>query len=391
MLRKVIVFLLVLFFPVLSQAQLQKVMVEKGESFVDSLVDHYISREEATLVAGALERYVNLHNVREGFQYFIDWENGIPVRLEIPYDVGVIYDVDLRTLDVMEKKGKVEIEKRVFVGVLKEGDSVFYSIYEKTGDTKLAYQFVSIFKHRIDFHTWTRPGDYYAFICEHLRDEFGNEKYGRILVAKYVGKKVKAEAVYYKGAYYDSKGYPLKGAFLASPIGVDSWLRAPLRYKRISSGYSWHRLHPILGIVRPHLGVDYAAPMGTPVKSVADGVVIYKGWYGGYGRLIKIKHKGGIVTQYAHLSRYAKGIKVGSRVRKGQVIGYVGMSGLATGPHLDFRIKVNGRFVNPLRFLARHSRVRVRRVVKRRLKGKALEYVKAQLDRLDERVALLMK
>ncbi len=363
-----------------------KVFINRGETFIDSLVAHDISRKEAAMVAYALKRYVNLNRLPEGFSYYIDYQGNIPVQLVIPYDVGKVYDVDLRRIDVNPKKLKVRIQEKSFYGVLGQGDSVFYSIYDQTGDPNLAYQFVSIFKYRIDFHTWTRPGDYYAFICQYLTDDFGNAKYGRILVAKYVGKKVKADAVYYKGAYYDSKGYPLKGVFLASPVD-SGWLRAPLRYKRISSRFTYHRLHPILGIVRPHLGVDYAAPMGTPIKAVADGVVIWKGWLGGYGRTVKIRHRGGIITQYAHMSRYAKGLHVGQRVKEGQVIGYVGMSGLATGPHLDFRIKVHGRFVNPLKFLARHAHYRLIRVARKRLRGRALAYVRSQLSKLDVMLA----
>ncbi len=377
---------LLLVFP--AYAELEKVVVEKGESFVDSLVDHYISRDEAVLVASVLSRYKNVASITPGFTYYIDWEQGIPVALVVPEDVGRVYRVDLRELAVASQKIPVKVERRFVYGILGDGDSVFYSIYSKTGDASLAHQFVRIFRHRIDFHTWTRPGDYYAFVCEYLKDGMGNERYGKILVAKYEGKVVKADAVYYKGAYYDHRGVSLVGRFLASPIDA-GWLRAPLRYRRISSRFTWHRLHPILGIVRPHLGVDYAAPMGTPIKSVADGVVIWKGWIGGYGRTVKIRHKGGIITQYAHMSRYARGLRVGQRVKKGQVIGYVGMSGLATGPHLDFRIKVHGRFVNPLTFLRRHSKYRVYKVVRRRVRGKALEYIRAQLDMLEEKVASL--
>ncbi len=368
-------------------ASQMEVTLKEGEPFLKSLVKHDISYKEAVLVVNALSRYVSLSRLRPGFKYIIEYEGKVPVRLVVPYDVGKVYDVDLRRILVTPRNLRVKRENRVICGVLDAGGSVYYSIYRKTGDAGLAYQFVRIFRHRIDFHTWTRPGDYYGFVCEYLEDDFGNSRYGRILAARYVGKKVKAEAVYYKGAYYDGKGYPLVGAFLASPLDA-GWLRAPLRYRRISSRFSYHRRHPILGIVRPHLGVDYAAPMGTPIRSVADGVVIWKGWIGGYGRTVKIRHRGGIITQYAHMSRYARGLRVGQRVKKGQVIGYVGMSGLATGPHLDFRIKVGGRFVNPLRFLSRHARSYRRvRLAKKRLKGEALSYVRAQLEKLDVMLA----
>ena len=126
-------------------------------------------------------------------------------------------------------------------------------------------------------------------------------------------------------------------------------LKAPLKYTRISSKFSKSRLHPVHKVYRPHLGVDYAAPTGTPVHSVADGVVTFKGWGGGGGNTLKIKHAGNLMTGYLHLSRYAPGISVGTRVSQGQLIGYVGRTGTATGPHLDYRIWKNGTPIDPLK------------------------------------------
>lgn len=127
------------------------------------------------------------------------------------------------------------------------------------------------------------------------------------------------------------------------------FLKAPLRYKRISSGYSRSRKHPVYHVRRPHLGIDYAAPMGTAVRSVGQGTVVYVGRSGGFGRCVHIRHPYGYTTYYGHLSRYAKGVTVGKRVAQGRVIGYVGRSGVATGPHLDFRVSHKGRFINPLK------------------------------------------
>ncbi len=127
------------------------------------------------------------------------------------------------------------------------------------------------------------------------------------------------------------------------------FLQAPLRYKRISSGYSRSRRHPVYHVRRPHLGIDYAAPMGTAVRSVGQGTVVFVGWSGGFGRCVHIRHPYGYTTYYGHLSRYAKGVTVGKRVVQGRVIGYVGRSGVATGPHLDFRVSHRGRFINPLK------------------------------------------
>jgi membrane proteins related to metalloendopeptidases len=126
-------------------------------------------------------------------------------------------------------------------------------------------------------------------------------------------------------------------------------LKAPLKYSRISSKFTYARKHPIYKVYRPHTGVDYAAPKGTPVHAVADGVVTFKGWGGGGGNTLKIKHAGNLMTGYLHLSGYAKGISKGSRVSQGQLIGYVGSTGASTGPHLDYRIWKNGTPIDPLK------------------------------------------
>ena len=138
--------------------------------------------------------------------------------------------------------------------------------------------------------------------------------------------------------YWNEKGESMKKAFL----------KAPLRFSRISSGFSYHRKHPVTGKVRAHTGVDYAAPTGTPVMSIGDGTVISKGWGGGGGNTVKIRHNSVYTTAYLHLSRYAAGLKVGDRVRQGDIIGYVGSTGMSTGPHLDFRVWKGGSPINPL-------------------------------------------
>ena len=128
-----------------------------------------------------------------------------------------------------------------------------------------------------------------------------------------------------------------------------AFLKAPLKFNRVSSGFSYNRKHPVTGQVRPHTAVDYAAPAGTPVHALGDGTVLSAGWAGGGGNTIKIRHNSVYTTGYLHLSRFAKGIKAGVRVHQGDVIGYVGSTGVSTGPHLDFRVWKNGSPVNPLK------------------------------------------
>ena len=167
---------------------------------------------------------------------------------------------------------------------------------------------------------------------------------GRILAARYDGTAGRHTAIYFeaepgRGAYYKPNGGSVEGEFLMSP----------LRHGRITSSFTHARRHPILKVTRPHPGIDYAAPQGTPVWSVADGKVIYKARAGGFGRLIKVRHKNGFISYYSHLSRYASGLRVGDQVEQKQVIGYVGSSGLATGPHVCFRVQKDGQYVNPAR------------------------------------------
>jgi murein DD-endopeptidase MepM/ murein hydrolase activator NlpD len=223
-------------------------------------------------------------------------------------------------------------------------DSLYQSAVDENIDFELALALADIFAWDIDFFVDLRPGDHYAFLYDqHFRDGklVGN---GRIAAAHFDNGSTRHRAYYYQAPgkradYYDDQGNSLRKVFLKSP----------LRYTRISSGFSKRRLHPILKIYRPHPGVDYAAPTGTPVVAVGDGRVILRRWKKGYGRCIAIRHNSRYITSYGHLYRYASKIKVGSNVKQGEVIGYVGASGLATGSHLDFRMKKDGRFVNPLK------------------------------------------
>ena len=241
------------------------------------------------------------------------------------------------------EKIEVEYEKRIgqIGGVLK--DSLIASIGEGRERTALALNISDILAWDIDFTTDLRNGDTFKVIAEELYKDNEFKKYGNIIAVEFVnnGKEYKTYRFEHNGkaGYYDDEGNTLKRAFL----------KAPLSFRKISSRFSKSRLHPILKRYRPHHGIDYSAPQGTPVSAVGDGTVTFSGYQGGYGKLVMIRHHNGYRTCYGHLSRIGKGITPGVKIDQGEVIGYVGSTGLATGPHLHYEMSVNNKPVNSLR------------------------------------------
>ena len=236
---------------------------------------------------------------------------------------------------------QVDIQQN-FVNVIIT-DSLFASARRAGLSEKFTMRLAHLFGWDIDFALDIRKGDSFSVLYnEHYLDgkKIGN---GKILAAEFVNQNKVYQSIYYtdasgKGDYYDARGYSKRRAFL----------RTPVAFTRISSRFSSGRKHPILNRIRAHHGVDYAAPKGTPIKATGDGKIVFKGRKGGYGRVIQIQHGSKYMTVYAHMSAYNRKLHKGSRVRQGQVIGYVGMSGLATGPHLHYEFRVNGVHRNPL-------------------------------------------
>ena len=210
---------------------------------------------------------------------------------------------------------------------------------------QLALALADVFSGSIDFNSGLQPGDGFEVVFEKATHDGDFAGYGPILGARFVadGKEHYAfrwtDPATGKAAYYDEHGRSLRRFFLKSPL---------LFNPRITSGFSMRRLHPVHGTFRAHLGVDYGAPTGSPVVSVAGGVVVSARWAGAGGNQVHVRHAGGYETFYLHLSRFAKGVRAGSRVAQNEVIGYVGATGTATGPHLDYRLRKNGVFVNPI-------------------------------------------
>ncbi len=224
-------------------------------------------------------------------------------------------------------------------------DSLFSAILGIGERDQLALSLADIFGSDIDFYTDIQKGDSFKVLIEkkYLNGQF--VKYGAVLAAAFRNRQKLLTGYRFQDengrpAYFGPDGKSLKKSFLKSP----------LKFARITSKFSLARWHPILKVLRPHLGVDYAAQVGTPVQAVGAGVVTACGYSGGSGNMVRIRHSGGFESMYLHLSRIA--VKSGARVSQGQIIGYVGSTGLSTGPHLDFRVMHNGKPVNPLKVIS---------------------------------------
>jgi murein DD-endopeptidase MepM/ murein hydrolase activator NlpD len=281
-------------------------------------------------------------------------------RLSVGHPFGVTFGPDglvaaftygideLRTLQVTRRGATYEAEvvtreydvrRAVAQGVITS--SLFGAVADAGEEDQLALDLAEIFAWDVDFNTELRKGDTFRVAVEKMYLDGSFVRYGRVLSAELVRGERVIRALWFdsrNGAgYYNPDGTPVRKAFL----------RSPLKFSRISSGFTHARFHPILKKSRPHLGVDYAAPVGTPVRASGGGVVTLAGWWGGYGKTVKIRHPNGYETLYGHLSRI--GVKKGQRVEQADVIGAVGTTGMSTGPHLDYRMVKDGVYVNPLK------------------------------------------
>jgi murein DD-endopeptidase MepM/ murein hydrolase activator NlpD len=243
--------------------------------------------------------------------------------------------------DVIEEERTPERRTALVQGRIEH--SLFLDAAKAGLSDKVIMELASIFGWDVDFALDIRMGDQFQVLYE--EEYLDGEKLGdgNILAARFINQGRLYEAVRYtdtKGNsnYFTPEGRSMRKAFLRSPVD----------FRRISSRFKPERFHPVLGKKRPHRGVDYAAATGTPIKAAGDGKVIWRGTQGGYGRTVIIQHGGNITTLYAHMSRYQPGVNNGTRVKQGQVIGYVGASGLATGPHLHYEFRINGVHKNPL-------------------------------------------
>lgn len=247
---------------------------------------------------------------------------------------------------VVVANDKDKVDTVVVAGVIRSNlfnaiDKAAQEALPRGARNGLAFSLADIFEYRVDMSRDLQNGDEFHVLVERVEKPTGAVAVNKVLAARLALSGNEIDAIHFKsdgmsGEYFDSNGRSLRAAFL----------RAPVSFRRISSFFGL-RFHPILGRWRNHAGTDYAAASGTPVRTIGDGIVIYAGRKGGYGNVVEVRHRNGFVSRYGHLRSFGKGVRRGARVKIGKTIGFVGMTGLATGPHLHFEVLVGGRQRDP--------------------------------------------
>jgi len=318
--------------------------VVKANQNLSTILSSHISGNLIDKIARKTTDIFDIRKIHSGQRYaFLTSKDSLKRLNYFVYEINPIDFVvyDLRdSLRVYRDKKKVEREIRKGIGTI--STSLWNTMEASRLEVDLILAMADVYAWTVDFYG-LQKGDEFKVIYEQILVDSIPVSSDHIIAAFFRSNGKDFYAFYFdqnndKG-YFDDKGQSLRRSFL----------KAPLHFSRISSRYSRSRMHPILRISRPHYGVDYSAPKGTPVVALGDGRISEAGWKGGYGRHISIRHNSVYTTSYAHLSGYAKGIKAGTSVRQGDVIGYVGSSGLSTGSHLDFRVYRNGSPVDPLK------------------------------------------
>ena len=317
--------------------------VLKGETLSDIFRKYEIEADALFRIREASAHLHRLRNLHPGRSYRILLDDRKAVRSFTYWiDDDTVLNVQHADVGFRAEKTVVQYDKRIeCLGGAIRGNLVS-SMGNEKGSATLALRLSDIFAWDIDFTSDIRNGDRFRIAVEGLYRGGEFKKYGDIVAAEFVNNGRNFRAYRYevngRADFYDEEGRALRKAFL----------RAPLNFRRISSLFSKRRKHPLLKIHRPHHGVDYVAPAGTPVSTVGDGKVFFAGRKGQYGRLVIVQHRNGYRTYYGHLSGIAKGIRAGTQVEQGQLIGYVGASGLATGPHLHYEMRISDKPLNPL-------------------------------------------
>ncbi|MEO5668578.1 MAG: peptidoglycan DD-metalloendopeptidase family protein [Bdellovibrionota bacterium] len=322
--------------------------MRRNSTFYSALRELGLDPGEIHKIVSAASEHSDLSKIRAGTEFQLFYAKQPLGRLvEMEFELSPVKTLNLlREASGEWKSNFTELQSQL--RLLSFSGRVTSSLWESAGysgmDSSLIGELTDIFAWQIDFAREVRGGDRWRILVEqrHAGDKIVG--WGRILSAEYEHGGQLYSAALLRGANGEDLGY-------YAPDGKSlrrMFLKAPMKFGRISSTFQLSRFHPILKISRPHLGVDYAAPIGTPVLAVGDGVVVQSGWLGGAGKAIRLRHNSQYQTAYKHLHGFAPSIHVGAKVRQGQVIGYVGTTGLSTGPHLHFELWDRGVYVDPL-------------------------------------------
>lgn len=318
--------------------------IRKGESFDQAMKRLALPDNVRCSIIKGFDKTLDFRTLQPGdrFAVLLGQDNDI---IRATYESGLL-DTHVLTPgddgDYLSSRQEVSLEYRIerISGVI---ETSLYAAFSALGEeAKLINTYADIFASKIDFNTETQTGDRFELLVEKYFKGDVFVGYGKILLARYL-----QEDVTFEGYYFASENTG-PGYFDTNGEALGTWfIRSPIPFGRVTSRFTMQRKHPVDGVVRPHLGVDLAAPRGTPVMATADGKVEFIGRKGGFGKTIILRHNGGYKTYYGHLNGYRKGLTKGSSVTQKEIIAYVGSTGISTGPHLDYRIQYNGVFKNP--------------------------------------------
>ena len=329
--------------PLLNDPSWRVVAVESGQTLGDIFQAQGLNATDLARLLEAPGNASSLSKIHPGDEFaFLHKDDGSlrAVRFDRDDHTRVIASFDASGIKQTEIERNLERRTQVAHGVI---DSSLFGAGEESGmSDAMVLKLANAFGYDIDFAQDLRQGDSFTVIYDNLYREGERLRDGDIIAATFVNKGKRYSAFRFTNSagetsYYSGEGRPLKKTFL----------RTPLDFSRITSYFSVARLHPILGLMRAHKGVDYAAPMGTPIRAAGDGKIAFRGWQSGYGNVVIVQHNAHTTTLYGHMSRLG-GYQVGQHVAQGATIGYVGMTGLATGPHLHYEFRVDGQHRNPL-------------------------------------------
>lgn len=326
--------------PITPKTEVVVDTIQKNTTLVATLADYDIPAAMANEVADLIKPVFDVRKLRFGNPFRLEKEiDGSLKAFEYKIDDESVLKVRKESDSYEAKVERLELDTRESTITTEIQTSLWEALQGHPKGEYLATELAQIFQWEVDFNTEIQPGDQIRMVVDKQYHDRKFVKYGKIRAAELVNGGRTYRAFLFKDSYYDEKAVPLKRAMLASPLKFNP---------RITSGFGRNRKHPILRFNRAHLATDYAAPTGSPVLAVANGTVIFAGWNSGYGNLVQIRHTNGMTSGYAHLLRISRDVRAGRAIKQGELLGLVGQTGLATGPHLHFIMTKGGVAINPV-------------------------------------------